>query len=248
MGLNNPIKGLKGVSLLTILANGPSLKEDLGKIDFSKGDFLVLNDFYKFPEFVKIRPLYYVLADPYYFETEENIKNVIQNVNWSIKLFIPSYALRKKVFLKTLNNSFVEIIPYNTATYMGFERLKNKVYRAGLAMPKPQNVLVPSIFIGINMGYSVIKLYGVDHSWTESIRVNENNEVCLTDSHFYDTEEVQLHPWHKATGEQYKMHEVLRDLAQMFDSYHQLSEYAKYRGCRILNCSRNSFIDAFERA
>ena len=116
-------------------------------------------------------------------------------------------------------------------------------------MPKAQNVLVPSIFNAINMGYKEIRIYGADHSWLECIRVDNQNRVCLTDSHFYDKEKVKLEPWIKATPgrEVYKMHEVLRDIAQMFDSYHQIRWYADKVGRRVVNCTKDSFIDAFER-
>ena len=115
-------------------------------------------------------------------------------------------------------------------------------------MPRPQNVVIPSIFIGINEGYKQIDLYGVDHSWTKEIRVNNNNQVCLINSHFFDNKTPELKPWHKGIGEPvYKMHEILRDLAWMFDGYYKLREYADNIGCRIINKTPDSFIDAFER-
>ena len=117
-------------------------------------------------------------------------------------------------------------------------------------MPRPQNVLVPSIFNGINMGYNEIIIYGADHSWTENIRINNANQVCLTDSHFYDQEEVSLKPWRKATEgrEIYKMYEILWDLSNTFKSYHTLREYADTQGCHIVNKTGGSYIDAFDRA
>lgn len=233
--------------LLTILANGPSLTEALDSVDYSVGDFAVVNDFYKSPYYRIIKPQYLFLIDPLNFRNNYEISKFVETVDWSMKLFVPYKVWKTNSYLQNMPNEVVEVIPINTITYSGFKCLKNWIFYNGLAMPRAQNVLVATIFVGINMGYKDIKLYGVDHSWTESIRVSVNNEVCMMDSHFYETEEVKLLPFHKSSGEQYKMHEILRDLAQTFDSYHQLREYADYNGCRIVNCTRCSYIDAFER-
>lgn len=101
----------------------------------------------------------------------------------------------------------------------------------------------------INSGYKTIYLFGVDHSWTTQLCVNTLNQVCLRDLHYYDNKHVDLKPWLKGSGEPYKMHEVLRDLAHMFDSYHELQNYANYiNNTKIINKSKESFIDAFTKA
>ncbi len=232
---------------LYVLANGPSLKENLENIDFSKGHFAVVNYFYKSPYYRIIKPQYYILADPFFFTKIENIIPFVESVDWKMKLFVPFSAWDRLDALKRLPNAFVSVIPYHTTNYQGFPLFRKFAFRRGLAMPSPQNVLIPCIFNGINMGYKEIRLFGVDHSWTTSLRVNSKNEVCLTDSHFYDDIESHLKPWLNCSGEPYKMHEVLRDLALMFDSYHMIRDYADYRGCKIFNCTKDSFIDAFER-
>lgn len=246
--MRNHIEKLETAELLTILANGPSLKYDLDKIDYTKGDFLVVNDFYKSPYYKIIKPKFHVLADPLYFRTDEDLQPFIDAVDWNMRLFVPFNSLKAVRSLRNMPNVHIEVIPYNMGSYNGFKYLKNWLYRHGLAMPIAQNVLVPSIFNGINMGYKEIRIYGADHSWTENIRVDNQNRVCLTDSHFYDMEEVHMSPWYKCSGDQYLMHEILRDLAQMFDSYHCIKEYADSKHCRVLNYTKNSFIDAFERA
>lgn len=243
----NCINIVEGLSELTILANGPSLKDIIDKIDYTKGDFSVVNNFYKSPYYKKIKPKYHVLADPLYFRTDEDIRPFVDAVDWDMKLFVPYLAIRNVGVLNKMPNKYIKVVPYNTMTYEGFDCFRNWIYKHGWAMPQAQNVLIPSIFNAINMGYKKICIYGADHSWTETIRVDNCNRVCFTDSHFYDVQKVNLVPWHKSSGEQYLMHEILRDLAQMFDSYHIIRKYADYRNCRILNCTKGSYIDAFER-
>ena len=243
----NHIPKVHHAGILTILANGPSLKDDLDKLDYTQGDFSVVNFFYDSPYFKIVKPRYYVVMDPQFFYDDHKIRPIIESVDWDMKLYVPYYTSKNVKLLRNMPNKHIEVIPCNLVPYNGFECLRYSVYQHGLAIPRLQNVLVASIFTGINMGYKEIKLYGVDHSWLGAIRVNDNNEVCLLDSHFYDTQEVKLRLFHKASGEPYKMHEALRDFAQMFDGYHQLRKYADFRGCKIVNCTKGSFIDAFER-
>lgn len=236
---------------LMILANGPSLKKTIETlyIDTEEYDVRVVNDFCRHRIFFSLKPKSYVLADPLFFNDTPRAKEVMEllnNVSWPMALYIP-YACRKK-FNGKITNSNIKIILYHSLQYNGWKKIRNFLYRKGLSMPRPQNVLIPSIFIGINQGYKEIDLYGVEHSWTNEIRVDDKNQVCLVDSHFYDNSKPELKPWHKGSGEPvYKMHEILRDLAWMFDGYHQLQEYAESSDCKIVNCTPDSFIDAFKR-
>lgn len=247
--LKTHIPKIENVQLLTILANGPSLKGELSKIDYSDGDFCVVNDFYKSPYYSIIKPKYHVLADPLYFTQSADIEPFIQSVNWELRLFVPYSAWRKMDILRNMPSKFITVIPFHTIAIESFKIVDLFLYKRGLSMPKAQNVLVPSIFNGINMGYKKIIVYGADHSWTESIRVDNENHVCLADVHFYDQENVALVPWRKATEgrEIYKMHEILQDLSNSFRSYHTLRMYADRQGCHIVNKTQGSYIDAFDR-
>lgn len=238
---------------LVVLATGPSLKEDLeiGINNLSLSDICVVNEFCKHPMFEKLKPTMYVLADPLYFceglmgESDKATIHMIAKTNWEITVYVP-YLFWANIREK-LEGKFVHVCPYHSNAYLGWDFMRGLLYRKGLSMPQIQNVLIPSIFNGINLGYTKIELYGVDHSWTQEIRVNAKNQVCLIDSHFYDENEVKLSPWNKCDGTEYKMQEILRDLAFMFEGYHDLRKYADKKKCKIYNMTSNSFIDAFER-
>ena len=146
-------------------------------------------------------------------------------------------------------NNCIKIVHFNNVTYDGFECFRNFLYKKGWAMPRVQNVVVASIFLGINMGYKTIRLYGVDHSWTRTLGVNTKNQVCAVDSHFYDNQPAHFTPYGKdpTTKKIMTLDELLHAFARMFESYHKLRKYADSRRCRILNCTKDSFIDAFER-
>lgn len=247
--LKNHVPHIKDATSLTILANGPSLKDVISNLDFSKCDCCVVNDIYLSPYYKKIKPRYHVLADPLYFVRCGDIEPFIKTIDWDIRLFVPYSAWRKMAILRQMPNKYITVVPFHSSYMKGFSSFELFLFKRGLSMPVAQNVLVPSIFNAINMGYKEIILYGADHSWTRNIRVNDLNQVCLTDSHFYDEGEVKLAPWRKATPGRdiYKMHEILKDLTTVFMSYHIIRKYANIKQCSIINRTKDSFIDAFER-
>ena len=61
----------------------------------------------------------------------------------------------------------------------------------GWGMPRPHNVLIPSIILSMRMGFKKIYLAGADHSWLKEIFVSEDNEVFLTQKHFYDEKKAE---------------------------------------------------------
>ena len=239
----NHLSSVKDANILYVLGNGPSLNEDIKSINYNNVVFCVVNRFYLSPYYKIVKPRYYVLADPVFFENEEEIEKIIDGVDWNMVLFVTYSGWKKLKFLQTLSNEKIKVVPYHAIPYNGFKSLQFFFYKRGLSMPKAQNVLVPSIFNGINLGYKIIYLYGADHSWTRTLGVNSQNQVCAVDTHFYDKGTVNFVPYNSL-----KMHELLKAFAQMFESYHQIRWYADKVGCRILNCTKDSFIDAFERA
>lgn len=252
----NQIEYLPKERSLAILANGPSLEtlfEQLSQI--KDNDVCCLNFFALDKIFDKIKPSMYVLADPGFWiehdefkkEREVLYKILKEDVAWKMVIYVP-YMATKVLDFNTIfaQNKNISIRSYHSAEWNGFESMRNYVYQKGISMPRPQNVTVACIFVAINSGYKTINLYGVDHSWTQQLAVNEQNQVCLRDVHFYDTEQQNMKVWYKI-DHPYKMHEILRDLAYMFESYHQLRLYADYRSVKIFNCTNESFIDAFER-
>jgi hypothetical protein len=117
-------------------------------------------------------------------------------------------------------------------------------------MPQSQNVLVAAIFLGINMSFKKIYVFGADHSWHEHLHVNEENILCLKHIHFYENEEnVSFVPFYKGAHlkETFSVAEIFATWAKVFNGYSALNHYANSRGCKIYNASEVSFIDAFER-
>lgn len=238
-----------------ILANGPSLKDDLNNLvetdSVSALNFFCLND-----AFWSIKPNHYVLADPAFFRLEIPAENVarlyeaIGKIDWEIIFYVPLrfYSVFKE---KVKSNTNVVIKTFYRFPLMSEntpKSIEKFLYKHGWGAPSAQNVLIPSIFLMINEGYEKIYLYGADHSWISQMAVNDKNQVCLTDRHFYDKREPVMKPWLTINGEPFKMHELMKIFYIVFLNYQNLNNYAKSLGnISIINMTKDSFIDSFER-
>lgn len=235
---------------LCILGNGSSLTESLCNLNVDV-DYMVLNRHVLHDSYTDIKPRYYVLADPFFFVEKEGLecmRKINECTNWEMTLFLPNNTsgVEKKLF----SNNKIKIQRYNTQSFHGFNGLRYFFYRHNICMPIVQNVLVACIYIGICLKYKKIEIYGVEHSWTKYLFVGDDNVVYQYDPHFYDKQDIRPRPMQKSiTHEPYKLHEILRDYAQMFDSYWDLKYFAKeMSGVHIVNKTNGSFIDAFEKS
>lgn len=238
---------------LVILGNGPSLRKTLDdKIDWLLShDLMAVNFAALSPEFLRLRPKYYILADGHFFNSfhsDSNVRKLWENfgkVSWDMTLLVPT---KFKHFVKPLlmHTHGLRVRYFNLTPVEGFRWLKHSLFRAGLGLPRPRNVLIPAIMEGIRLGYKKIYLCGADHTWTKTLDVDNENFVISIQPHFYEDNEEE----HKRVRETYKglkLHDVLGSMTVAFKSYWEISDYAKSRGIEIINASPGSMIDAFER-
>ena len=235
--------------LLRILGNGESLKMVLNDVS-NCSDYMVMNAHVLHSSYIDLKPRYYVLADPAFFKPRSNFdgRNIVQKIlnetTWPMTLFVPWEHARTA---KLESTQWVTIEYVNQSEYCGPEQYRDYLYEHNLAMPTVNNVLASAIYLSIYLGYKDVELYGVEHSWTRDIYVNNKNQVCLRDSHFYDKEEVKENVIVDSNGIPKKIHEVLKMYMEYFPAYWELRKLADKHGCRIINRTPNSFIDAFEK-
>ncbi|MDE6703575.1 MAG: hypothetical protein K2K00_07855 [Muribaculaceae bacterium] len=237
---------------LIILANGPSLRQTIDEYGVVLKEFptLAVNFAANTPEFRSIKPNYYVLADPHFFKAsyQPNIKLLWENigkVDWEMRLFID------RRYLKTFRTSVklpecVKLDAFNAVGVEGFGGFEKIAYSKGLAMPRPRNVLIPSIMIGIALGYKNIYLCGADHSWMRDLHVTDENEVVSGMNHFYkdDNKEIERS---RNEYRSYRLHQIIQSFYTAFLSYHKIRRFADSRNIKIFNSTPGSYIDAFER-
>ena len=242
---------------LAILANGPSLKELLDDIknglDISQWDFSCMNYFGEHELFTQIKPKYYCFADPMFFMKDNRYEKVQhlfkilnEKVDWDMTLFIPS-CFSKNMFLSFtgLSNPHCKVESVRYIRYQG-TFLKHWLYKFNFAMPNIPTVAVLNVYSGINLGYTNIDLYGADMTFLDSLCVDEHNRLCNKIKHFYDNE-PQLKPITMGNNQIMSVGFYLKDVSGMFYGHYDVSDYSKYIGTHILNRSKDSLLDCYDR-
>lgn len=246
--------GIKRENLI-IMGNGPSLRETIlsyGDL-LAKSKTLAVNFAANTEEYNKLRPSVYVLADPHFFKCGENGKSSDANVerlwdnlsatSWPMILYVPCKA---KIHDAIENNINITVKRYNLTPGEGIPCLVHWLYRKGLAMPRPRNVLIASIMIALREGYRNLFIVGADHTWSRDLWVDDKNRVISVQKHFYKDNDKEFERVAQEYAG-YHLHDILNSLTVAFRSYHQIAEYARKIGAKITNCTPGSFIDAFTR-
>jgi hypothetical protein len=252
----NPIKkSYSGKAL--ILANGPSMKDVIPRLTtdvaFQNADFVVMNFFAFDDVFFKIKPKHYCFIDLVFIqdsyrkdEVHKLFKILQEKVDWRLNIYVVGHWYYKKfVSFFEFTNGFLKIIPINFFIYKGYKNLRNFFYKRSLAIPELNNVSLLAIYVSINSGYSELDLYGVDHSFFDSLCINENNQLCTIYSHFYDIPKIE--PIKYANGLIPNVAYHIKNMGIVFEGHDLLSNYAKYSNVKIINCTKNSMIDSYER-
>lgn len=241
---------------LIVMGNGPSLRETIA----NHGDILADNktlavnfaanaDTYR-----ELKPSIYVLADPHFFRTgadgvspDPNVAKLWKNISetdWKMTVYVPC---KVKIPDSIVKNSFITIKRFNMTPGEGLQAPVHWLYRKGLAMPRPRNVLIASIMIALREGYRDIRLVGADHTWSRDLWVDDKNRVISVQKHFYQ-DNAKEHERVALEYAGYHLHDILNSLTIAFRSYHQIAAFAATIGAKITNCTPGSFIDAFPRA
>ncbi|RDU59118.1 hypothetical protein [Helicobacter marmotae] len=238
-----------------ILANGPSLKNDIKAHSalLSKYDSLMMNHAITESLSWQIKPKYYILMDSVFFvgdrynvasrehyqRVEKEVKevfNALENVPYHLELLVPN------VWKHTLNlhNPNISIQTYGIAKFKGFDFIARYLFKHALALPSYCNVLIPSIICAIAMGYKRIYLLGCDHDWFRNYFVDSQNMLFNDYKHFYEESQTLC------ALEKLHLHHILYTDAEILHSYHILREL--FLGVCICNLSSHSVIDAFPKS
>ena len=248
---------------VVILGNGPSLAEDLPRLiargEHTAKDVMAVNYFALDERFGTVRPAYYVLSDPMFFRDSvcrdrvaELYRTLAEKVTWPMNLYVQYYNPERFDYRAALPNPNIRIVRFHTQVYRGFRGVEFWLYRHGLGSANFGTVIQHGEYVGLLLGYRTLHLYGVDHTLTEGLTVDRRNRLCRIDRHFYDDgRPAEAHPMYvNATCPPvpYTMASYMAELAELFRGHEVLRDYAASLGARIVNHTRTSMIDAYERA
>lgn len=246
----------------SILGNGPSLNQALADdLDFLKEtDIYCVNLFALSTVYASLKPQNYVLLDPAFFmfseqnDGRQDIKKtfdaIIQQTNWPMRLFVPARS-KSSYIVKKLKQERpnIQIYFFNYTIVRGFPAFRHWFFKHNLGMPQCQNILAASLYVALLQDYKNVYLFGADHSWHEEIRITEQNEFEMRQVHFYDNANNVKHEKviDVRNNSRPRLHAQFLSLHKVFYSYEILGAFAKSRNIIVLNASKKTYIDAFER-
>lgn len=231
-----------------ILGDGSSLKNFLEerKNEMPK-HIMVVNYFATTPYFRQIAPKHYIMLDNNLCikETEANAKKrqgllkALMSVDWNMNIYIPTDS--DPMLIKAFkSNIYINLVLFNRTPIDGFKFITHFLYDQCMGMPRPQNISNAAVFCAIAAGFKLIYLYGIEHSWTKSFDVDPiTHQVFLNDGHFYQEKHLRYFP----KGEYMKW---LIDIAKALKSHFVLREYADTKGVKIINKTKQSFVEAYD--
>ncbi len=229
---------------LSIILNGPSLNMSLKYLDPNNTDIMMVNHAIELELYEKLKPIYVCFADPNLFiPSKSNYKlyRRIAEINKKTILFYPS--TNKNVIMikgKEINIRSV----FATERIMGREVYSPKLLEQNLISPYFINVGIMALYVGIQLGYKKIILYGADLSMFKALLVNEKLEIEQESTHFYTDQKLNLS---RIFRRGYDMAYEMQTWHETFLQFKIVSEYAKYENVEILNMSKESMLDCFEK-
>lgn len=264
-GWKNPftkeVKSIRKHDNLQLLSNGPSLKQyltkDLNDNIISNNDFLIVNDFVKCPEFELVKPSICVWSDPMFFEPTlfENrakltIRMMAEQTKWPLILFVEQNRLQSTFLDPLRKNNNIKIRSFHSFPYKGFELFRHFFEKRGWASGQYGNVSINAVYIALMLGYKNIYLHGVDYTFFSGLCVNDKNELCLLNEHFFDNQPAELKPiicQYKGFEGVYKASYYISEMASRFKGHDIMASLAKAMNVNIYNCVKESLIDSYPR-
>jgi hypothetical protein len=235
------------IGVINVLGNGPSCHDTFNHNICSNEKIMVVNFMALTDYFFKYKPEFYVLIDPDHLKDDSDkllmLYEALRKVDWSMVLFVPVSYRRQVESLISNNNITLKYININYLP--GESKAVFYLYQKNIATPRFQNVVIACLYASINMGFNEIKLHGVESSEFQMFEINEHNEVLLNTEHSYGNATRNLSNEGKILkGEFWK---YLRLYTFMLEGYSQVKSYSDFVDCNIVNYTKKSFIDSFDK-
>lgn len=246
-------------SRIFIMGNGPSFKNELSifEQEMLKADMMAVNGFSLSDDFERLQPSCYIIIDPNFVRednpvTSKMLAAIRDKTKWPMKLYMGCdrvSVLRFSNFFA--NHPYVTLSPISLLSVEGGKDFCHRQYKSQRAMPRPQNVLNAALMVAVHRKYKQIYLMGADHSWLNNLMVNQQNQLCVKDVHFYDAkhQEVTYTPLKDSQGNPYTIVSELQSFMYAFEAYYKIRDYVKEQqlDVQIYNLTKQSFIDVFEK-
>lgn len=245
---------------MIIIGNGPSLNKtvELYEQQLHEADCVMVNFSASTSLFERIRPKYYLLADPGFLHSEANreamnalLNALKEKTAWPMTIILPDFLRAWKESAILQENENITMLSYNNSSQKINDDELFQALDENRVGPPAQTVLNAAVWLSIYWGYQETYIVGADMSYLKDVYVGQKNNVVYTiDRHFYNNNEVcpeEIEPEKGGHKLGMTMEQLLDAVHIMFQSYRQLSGYAKWKGVKLYNASEYSMIDCIER-
>ena len=109
---------------IIIVGTGPSMDKALNLLKKKPNIvYFAVNDFAKSKEYTIIKPQNYIFMDSArwankeeiserdFLNREETFKRIIEETNWDMNIFVPSYVVKKRLLDRVMVNNKIHIVP-----------------------------------------------------------------------------------------------------------------------------------------
>ncbi|MEK0421403.1 MAG: hypothetical protein RLZZ161_1254 [Bacteroidota bacterium] len=179
------------------------------------------------------------------------IKAMKEKTRWPMYLYVPVWAKDSILVREISQNSHIKLVYFNNIKVDGYRWFLYKfVFPRGLGNPQFMNVVQMALFQKINEGFSKIFISGVNANFHQYLEVGDDNLVYMVHHHFYDKAHAKTIISDRDKFGNYVAQPLWKqfdNLKKLFYGFSQVKLYADYKNCKIINTSKESFIDAFER-
>ena len=259
---------------LIVVGNGPSFNDTYAKYKevLKKTDLICVNSFCDSELFTELKPKYYIIAEPAYYDDEHlsqylrfeeyqsNINSLVNKTSWEMIFFVPSYGRKSSLVRSIKKNPNIKIYQYsndafNADIYHG-KRLPAYFRKLDLnrAFVPQQTVLNAALMLGIFLRYANIFLVGADNSFIKDIDVDQTTNMLISKfGHFMDSgkTEDEIEKQNELSSRGANTHNGLENwngaFVKMLQGYKVAVQYAEYAGVNVYNASEYSLIDCIGR-
>ena len=245
-----------------VLGNGPSLQSDMQTIfNRRKGaDLYCVNAFALTEYFSKLKPDFYVFADPMYWidDINEDMKKnrrdtilALLEANWPITVICPMAAVSFLTDALSASN-FIKIVGVNrNECQFKIHSVQMLALKHGLVTPNFINVAILALWWCIVKKIPDIELYGADFSAHLELKLDKDTgEASTGTKHFYEankSDAMKKHHLKYTKGPRRKMHERFFQIWQSFYQMYLLSELSEVKKLNLVNFSNNTNLDTIKR-
>lgn len=246
---------------MVVIGNGPSLNKtiELYESQLHEADCIMVNFSANSDLYEQIRPSFYLLADPAYYQMPNYLREslcalfdaIVTKTTWPMKIIMPHNAEGSYAIERFKDNPNLEVLLYENGWNISKDMSKYEAWDKNLISPPAQTVLNTAVWLSIYWGYTETYLVGADTSFLADLRVDQETNLLYTeDTHFYSNKDVHKDSYDSIKKRRpigTKLHEELFSIGTALKDYWNMREYADWKGVKVYNASEYSWIDAFER-